>query len=422
MKNMMKKDNINMLIFNELFSNFSNEERGTIGVEIELPIVSKKNIEMKNIQKLFRYLIKEKEFIKDCEDNDKNIISIINKENHDKISLEYSVNTLEFSLKEDCNIYNIKKRLDQYIIIIQNFLDKIDYQLVGRGINPNYKNIDRHCLKESRYLTIEKLLTENNGNNMLFNEFCSYICSTQTHLTPSINELPDVINAISSIEWVKSYLYANSYMEELKCNISRDYLWEISNFEKSNIGTNKHYETIKDIINDYKKRKMHFIQRNGKYYLINSMTIEDYFNKDKVLGKDYNNNLEYFSPLETDIHDFRSYKNVEITRRGTIEIRSDCTQELDNLFETVAFNVGILKNYKLINNLVVKYGFESDYIERRKRINRCKNVNDKELNFIYDVMNLIYLGLKERGYKEEKLLKRLNEMRENDEKSRFVVL
>ena len=134
------------------------------------------------------------------------------------------------------------------------------------------------------------------------------------------------MNVFSCLEWVKSYLYANSYMNETNYKLSRDYLWEISNFEKSNTGTNNLYYSINDIVQDYKKRKMHLVQRNNNYYLVESLTIEEYFKKDRVRGKDYNNNVEYITPLETDIHDFLSYKNIEHTRMGTIEIRSDCTQ------------------------------------------------------------------------------------------------
>ena len=39
-----------------------------------------------------------------------------------------------------------------------------------------------------------------------------------------------------------------------------------------------------------------------------------------------------------------------------------------------------------------------------------------------EIINLVYLGLKERGFNEEKLLKKINEMRENNEKSRVMVL
>ena len=248
----MKKDNIYSLIYTELFSKFSKNSNRTIGVEIELPIVSNKTIKMDYIQQLFNYLIENKKFEIENIDNDKNIISIINKDNKDKISLEYSVNTLEFSLKEDCNICNIKNRMDNYIDIIQTYFKQFEYKLVGNGINPNYKKINRHCINEDRYLIIEKLLKDNKNNNELFNEFCSYICSIQTHLSPTIEELPDVINVLSDLEWVKGYLYANSYMDELKCNLARDYLWEISNFEKCNTGINEHYRTcilLKEMIN-----------------------------------------------------------------------------------------------------------------------------------------------------------------------------
>ena len=422
MKNLMKKDNIYSLIYNELFSKFGKNSNRTIGVEIELPIVSNKPIKMDYIQQLFKYLIENMKFEIENTDNDKNIISIVNKDNKDKISLEYSVNTLEFSLKEDFNIYNMKNRMDNYIDIIQNYLKQFEYKLVGSGINPNYKNINRHCINEDRYLIIEKLLKDNKKNNELFNEFCSYICSIQTHLSPTIEELPDVINVLSNLEWVKGYFYANSYMDELKCNLARDHLWEISNFEKCNTGINNHYKTIDDIVNNYKTRKMHYVKRNDKYYIINSMSIEKYFQSKNVIGKDYKNNLTTITPSNNDIHDFRSYKNIEITRRGTIEVRSDCTQKLDNLFEVVAFNVGVLCKYKKISKLIKKYGFEYDYKERRKRIILNNKIDKNESNFICEIINLVYLGLKERGFNEEKLLKKINEMRENNEKSRVMVL
>ena len=156
--------------------------------------------------------------------------------------------------------------------------------------------------------------------------------------------------------------------------------------------------------------------------MINSMSIEKYFQSKNVIGKDYKNNLTTITPSNNDIHDFRSYKNIEITRRGTIEVRSDCTQKLDNLFEVVAFNVGVLCKYKKISKLIKKYGFEYDYKERRKRIILNNKIDKNESNFICEIINLVYLGLKERGFNEEKLLKKINEMRENNEKSRVMVL
>ncbi|UKI36010.1 MAG: hypothetical protein L6V93_18640 [Clostridiales bacterium] len=45
-----------------------------------------------------------------------------------------------------------------------------------------------------------------------------------------------------------------------------------------------------------------------------------------------------------DIDCYLSFKNVEITARGTLEVRSDCTQPLNSLFAPCAFNLGILCN------------------------------------------------------------------------------
>lgn len=421
---MKKKDSVKNLLIKEMFSKFNITSPKTIGVEIELPIVSieEQRIEMSNMQKLFKFLIDNEGFVAEKKDNRGNIILISNKNNGDKISLEYSENTIELSLKEDYNIYNIKSRFEQYTKNIQGYINKFNYTLQGKGINPNYNTINRACLDDDRYLIIEKILTKANNNKSIFNEFCSYICSIQTHLTPSIYELVEVINVFSCLEWVKSILFSNSYMKEIKSNLSRDYLWEISNFGKLNTGTNIIYKSLEELINDYSNRNLHYIERDKKFYIIESQSLNNYFNKSKVLGTDINDNTKYFIPNEEDIKSFRSYKNVEVTKRGTIEIRSDCTQSIDDIFEVIAFNVGVFENYKKIYNLVEKYGFKDDVIERRKIKNINPEINEKEKFFINDVIKLVYEGLMNRGNKEENLLKKVNEMRLKDEKSRTLVL
>lgn len=421
---MKKKDNVKELLIKEMFSKFDITSPETIGVEIELPIIDIEQdcIKMSNIQELFKFLIDKQGFYAEKKDNKGNVILVINKDNGDKISLEYSENTIEISLKEDYDIYNIKSRFEQYIELIQNYLKKFNYILQGKGINPNYKKICRSCLDDDRYLIIEKILTSPNKNKSIYNEFCAYICSIQTHLTPGINELVDVINVFSCMEWVKSILFSNSYMEEIDSNLARDYLWKTSNFGKRNTGTNIIYKDLDELIDDYSKRKLHYIERERKFYVIESQSLDTFFSKTKVLGRDINNNAKYFVPNADDIKSFRSYKNVEVTKRGTIEIRSDCTQDIDNIFEIIAFNVGIFEKYKEIYKLIKKYGFENDIIEKRKSKNTNPEIDENEKIFINEVINLIYEGLICRGKKEENLLKKVNEMRLKNEKSRTLVL
>lgn len=421
---MKKKDNVKELLVKERFSKFEKISPKTIGVEIELPIINKNHncIEMSNIQELFEFLIDELDFIVEKKDNQGNVILLINENNGDKISLEYSENTIEISLKEDYNLYNLKSRFEKYVHFIQKELNKFNYELQGKGINPNFKNINRNCLDDDRYLIIQKILTKPNKNKSIYNEFCAYICSIQTHLTPSIEDLVNVINVFSCIEWVKSILFSNSYIEELHSNLARDYLWEASNFGKQNTGTNMIYMNLDDLISDYCKRKLHYIEREKRFYMIESQSLETFFNKTKILGTDINDNERLFVPDAEDIKSFRSYKNVEVTTRGTLEIRSDCTQNIDDIFEVIAFNVGIFEKHKEINDLVKKYGFEDNIIKRRKRKNVNPKINENEKAFIIKLIEIVYEGLRSRGKKEEDLIKNINEMRLNDEKSRSLVL
>lgn len=421
---MKKKDNVKELLVKDRFSKFEKISPKTIGIEIELPIINKNHncIEMSNIQELFKFLIDELDFNVEKKDNQGNVILLINENNGDKISLEYSENTIEISLKEDYNLYNLKSRFEKYVHFIQKELNKFNYELQGEGINPNFKNINRNCLDDDRYLIIQKILTKPNKNKSIYNEFCAYICSIQTHLTPSIEDLVNVINVFSCIEWVKSILFSNSYIEELHSNLARDYLWETSNFGKQNTGTNMIYMNLDDLISDYCKRKLHYIEREKRFYMIESQSLETFFNKKKILGTDINDNTRLYVPNDEDIKSFRSYKNVEVTTRGTIEIRSDCTQKIDDIFDVIAFNVGIFEKHKEINDLVKKYGFEDNIIKRRKRKNVNPKINENEKAFIIKLIEIVYEGLRSRGKKEEDLIKNINEMRLNDEKSRSLVL
>ena len=75
-----------------------------------------------------------------------------------------------------------------------------------------------------------------------------------------------------------------------------------------------------------------------------------------------------------------------------------------------------------ILELIKKYKFDTNYIERRKKFNKMSILNSDEMNFVNEVIDLIYLGLQEREYNEENLLKKVREMRKYNEKSRFMVL
>lgn len=354
-----------------------------VGVEIEMPIINRKSpykVEMSVIQGLFQELIKNG-FDEDRYDIENNIICVRNKNNKDTVSLEYSLNTLEISLGCEKSIYELRKRFDNYLDIIHKYLENFQYEVVGKGINPNYLTIDKSCLNQGRYKAIEKILYRE--NEPLFSSFCSYCCSVQTHINLDREELVDIFNTFTLIEDNKAKMFSNSYMRELHLKNARKYLWEHSNFGIYNTGKNKIYKTVDDIIQDYTKRYLFFVQREGIYYVLEKgQPISHYFEKKKVLAYDIDGNSKWINPIPEDMDNFRSHKNIELTCYGTLEIRTDCTPKLEKVFTIVAFNIGVRRNYKKVLEHIKKYRGISNY----------------------KLMEYAIEGLNFRGYNEEKLL------------------
>lgn len=361
-----------------------------IGVEIEMPIINPSHpyvVDSKIIEELFLTFLSNEDFKIENYDNEKNIISIKNIKTNDTISLEYSFNTIELSLEKELLIDKLKEKFDFYYNTIKKFLNKYGYEIYCGGINPNYHYIDKTCLNQDRYKVIERLLA-NSSNSDLYNQFCSYCCSIQTHINTSKNDIVNLINMLSKVENNKMEMFSNSYMEETNLKNSRKYLWENSNFGPLNIGINPNYNNLEDLLNDYSKRNLFFVERNNKYLLLSvKQPLNKYLDKKRVRAIDETGKTCYIVPSYSDLDNFRSYRSVELTKYGTVEIRSDCTQSKENIFKLIAFNVGICKNHLEI----------LEYLGVNKKI-----TNEKLIEFCIK-------GLKIRNFGEEKYMEVSND-------------
>lgn len=369
-------------------------ENDYIGVEIEMPIISLNSpyiVNSKVIEGLFSTFLDNEEFKIENYDNEKNIISIKNIKTNDTVSLEYSFNIIELSLGKELLIDRLKEKFDFYYNFIEQYLEKYEYEIYCGGINPNYHYIDKTCLNQDRYKVIERLLT-NSSNSDLYNQFCSYCCSIQTHINTSKNNIVNLINMLSKVENNKMEIFSNSYMKETNLKNSRKYLWENSNFGPSNVGTNPNYNNLEDLLNDYSKRNLFFVERNNKFLLLNAkQPLNKYLDKKRVKATDEYGKTCYVVPSYSDFDNFRSYRSVELTKYGTLEIRSDCTQSKENIFKLIAFNVGICKNHLKILK----------YLDMNKKI-----TNERLIEFCIK-------GLKMRNFGEEKYMEVSNDQEKN---------
>ena len=90
--------------------------------------------------------------------------------------------------------------------------------------------------------------------------------------------------------------------------------------------------------------------------------IKYFNNKENIVIDDLD---EYgVKPESYDFDNFRSYKSVELTKYGTLEIRTDCTQEVNKIFSLVAFNVGI----GLSSNEILEYIDNGNVLTKEKLI------------------------------------------------------
>ena len=410
-------------IFNKFINPFDLNSGNYIGLELEFPIVNLKMLKnnMEIMQELMQLLINEADFKPLEFDNNGNISSIINNLN-DQISFEYSINTLEFSLAKSESLPKIENVCMNYISIIQEFLSDHNSILTGFGIHPFYQQIDKKPINNNRYKVIHHFLKKEND---LFSEFVAYTSSSQVHINTNSSNLPTIINTFSKIEWIKAILFSNSVMYLNKddlCDVTcaRDFLWQNSNFSfnRNNVGVyDKKFESIEDLIQDILERFMFYTVRNDQYICFNPLPLKDYFYFSKISGVIVNNSggrireVE-FKPMIDDLNYFRSYKNIELTSKGTIEFRSECQQPFSDLFSPAAFYIGLLENFNMLqnflekNSLINNKNIKNSYLRYLATRNLLFNSIPKNTisNFIREILIIAYDGVLKRNYGEEKYL------------------
>ncbi len=319
-----------LIVYNKFIKPFEKKNAGHIGVELEFPVVNleEKNTDVSFVASVLPFL-EEKGFkcVLFGENGEK---LFMENEAGDCLSFDNSYNNFEFAMNHGDNLLDIYNRFTEYFEIVQEYLKKQNHTLVGCGTNPNYKNLQVNHVPFSTYNMVRNYLT-NYGGKHRFPDFPAFISSVQTHIDVSVDLLPRAYTCFSKMDFVRGILFHNSPdFEGAGHRIYRDYLWQESAFGQCpNItGTvDESFETVDDIVEFFLDKGLFNRIRDGKYETFTPTPIRDYFKGDAK---------------EEDINCYLSFRNTEITSRGTLEIRSDCTQKEGRFFSPPAFNLGIL--------------------------------------------------------------------------------
>ena len=321
------------IIYERFIKPFADKSVGNIGVELEFPLINTNggDIDIEFVASIMDFIEKkgfscvlygtggEKLFM----ENDKG----------DTLSFDNSYNNFEFSMMYGDNLLEIKRRFDNYYAMVQEYLSRKGHALMGRGTNPNYHSIGVNHTPFSTYNMVQNYLHEFSGEHN-YGDFPAFISSVQTHLDIAEKLIPSAYTLFCRLDFVRGLLFGNSPdFEGRGWRIFRDYMWEKSGFGNCpNItgSIDKSFENIDDVIEFFTQKGLFNRIRDCKYEIFAPTPIKDYFLKEEA--------------REEDIECYLSFCNVELTRRGTLEVRSDCTQKEDRFFMPPAFNLGILYN------------------------------------------------------------------------------
>ncbi|HFI0634384.1 TPA: gamma-glutamylcysteine synthetase [Streptococcus suis] len=399
----------------QYFSKIKHNPELFIGVELEYPVVNS-NGGMTSIQvakDLFIFLSKSLNFEIMKLDEEGNPIELMS-EAGDVILFEVTYNTVEFALAKASRIQDVEKRLEYYLKHIQDYLRRYDHELQGKGINPNWRKNDYRPVATGRYKMLMNYLSlsEHFPSLHQFPQYAGFICGNQVQIDVDRDNFLRVINAFNKIEAVKAYLFANSHFELLEdIAISRDYFWEESmhGLIKENVGIYPYdFDSESDYIAYKRQSVIFYVERKGEYYYFLPMSLDKYLASKEVIAYTLSEGSLLISPRAEDLKTHRSYHYQELTRRGTVEFRSVCTQPFDRTFAPTAFHLGLISNLEqleeILENSVFYQEFGKDYKHLRKKFsaNRLSKKEKKAIDlFSKEILKCAYYGLKDRGFGEE---------------------
>ena len=426
--------NCKQIVYGRFIKPLCGKTTGAVGTELEFPMLNmqKQPVEKHVAVSLLQFFL-DRGFHTEESAADGTPAFILNSDG-DCISFDNSYNNLEFSMQYGENLLELSRRFYRLFHAAQGFLKPHHYLLTGMGTNPYKQYIAQSHVDYPVYNMVDRYLHRFSGPaTHSYPDFPAYLSSVQTHLDITPEDLPKTATLFAKTDFLRGLLFSNSpdfSFSGVLCY--RDELWHKSAFGLCGHNTgpvDETYETLDDIAASFYSRCMFNRIRNGAYEVFAPVPLTDYFG-------------DGANPAE-DIRQFLSFRHIEITARGTLEVRSDCTQPVSDAFVPPAFNLGLahrvgealrltdaLLEEMAKNGLPPKrssagsrrssdiqpsfqeppYAVPSNAALRRRVSNGLElpGISAERLkNYAKNMVELAAEGLKSRGFGEEQLLKPL---------------
>lgn len=396
-----------------------------VGVEFELPLVNLKQepVSFPVVHALVEAFLERFDFIGAAWDEEGRICSARSEENGDDLSFDCSYNTLELSFGRVRNLNQVEERFRSYYTFIRSFLQEHGHSITGMGINPRYPYNRMEPVPNGRYRMLLHHLNSypKYADRMLFHNipcFGMMACSSQTHLDVNSEELIRVIDLYNHLEPLKALLFSNSPFGRYLC--ARDYLWcqSMHGINPHNVGGWDYgVSSVDELVAYIRSMSLFCTERDGKYFSFPPVSLVDYFNSNIITGEYWDRNdyrSQSFVPCREDLTYLRSYKFVDLTFRGTVELRSACMQPVSEIMSVPAFDLGCKESMDELEILLHEsklyhQGYSpSELRELFVRRELPGFVNRKELTQLLEqVVVIAERGLIRRGAGEEHMIQPL---------------
>ena len=402
-----------------------------IGVETEIPIVdlSGNAVDYDAVHQMTEEFIEYFGFGGTVRDDDGHAYFAEDKTTGDTISFDCSYNTFEIAFGKETDLNDIAERFYSYFGFADDHLRKRGLALTGMGINPGHRVNSREPVANGRYRMLLHHLEsyKKYGTEYHFHDVPYYgliACSTQTHIDVSADDLIDTMHTFERLEPFKGLLFANSpYEGGYLC--ARDHFWRDSTHGVNPRNVDfwgEEIRTAEGVVDYLSKMSLFCAERDGKYIHFVPLPLDEYFGRSSITGEYYEDGqwktIE-FAPRSTDLKYLRSYKLVDLTFRGTLELRSACTQPIYQVMSVPAFNIGIRDNREAVKQILDESGlFGQGYsLDELRRMSVMRDVLDfmqgsRISETLLKLLEAARNGLLQRGKGEEKFLEPLYERAE----------
>lgn len=419
---------LDKLIYERFIRPTVNKPTRYVGVEFELPLVNLNPapVDFSVVHALVDAFLRRFRFVPVAIDDDGFVSSAQSEETGDDLSFDCSYNTLELSFGRVEDLNRIEERFRGYYSFIRSFLREHGHSITGMGVNPRYLYNHREPVPNGRYRMLYNHLNSYHryADRMIFHSlpfFGMIACSSQTHIDVNREELVQIIDLYNRLEPLKALLFANS-------PFGGDYLCARDSFWRSSMhGINPHnvdgwdfgVSSVEEIVAYIRSMSLFCTERDRKYINFPPTPLLDYFNSESITGE-YWDGSDYasitFRPRNSDLSYLRSYKNVDLTFRGTVELRSACIQPVSEIMTVPAFDLGCRERLEELDALLrssklYKQGYSPSELRALfVRQGLPAFVDPDELRSLLEqVVTLAEQGLIRRGLGEEHMLRPLKE-------------